>query len=62
MASTSKNHEQAPLCAAFVKGMREVFGEVTVLYVKEGEVELGEKQESIQEYIERHAASNHFPY
>lgn len=46
MASTSKNHEQAPLCAAFVKDMRDVFGadQVTVLYVEEGEVKLGEKQ------------------
>jgi hypothetical protein len=46
MASTSKNHEQAPVCAAFVKDMREVFGadQVVVLYVEEGEVKLGEKQ------------------
>jgi hypothetical protein len=51
--STSKNHEKAPVCAAFVKDMREVFGEVTVLYVKEGTVELGEKQESIEEYYQR---------
>jgi hypothetical protein len=51
--STSKNHEKAPKSAAFVKSMREVFGEVTVLYVKEGPVELGEKQESIEEYYQR---------
>jgi hypothetical protein len=40
------NHEKAPLAAAFVKDMREVFGvdQVTVLYVEEGEVKLGEKQ------------------
>lgn len=45
-ASTSKNHERAPKCAAFVKAMREEFGadQVTVLYVEEGEVKLGEKQ------------------
>jgi hypothetical protein len=43
-ASTSSNHEKAPLSAAFVKQMRQVFGQVSVLYVKEGEVELGEKQ------------------
>lgn len=37
------NHEKAPLCAAFVKQMRAVFGEeeVTALYVREGEVEIG---------------------
>jgi hypothetical protein len=42
--STSKNHEKAPKSAEFVKQMREVFGEdqVTVLYVEEGEVKLGE--------------------
>jgi hypothetical protein len=47
MASkTSKNHEKAPKSAEFVKQMREVFGadQVTVLYVEEGEVKLGEKQ------------------
>lgn len=44
-ASTSKNHQQAPICAEFVRQMREVFGEdqVVVKYVKEGEVELGDK-------------------
>jgi hypothetical protein len=44
--STSKNHEKAPKSAAFVKSMREVFGsdQVSVLYVEEGEVKLGEKQ------------------
>ena len=53
MASTSKNHEKAPVCAAFVKSMREVFGEITVLYVEEGPVKLGEKEESIEEYMRR---------
>lgn len=45
--SISKNHQKAPVSAAFVKEMREVFGEdqVKVLYVKEGEVELGESNE-----------------
>jgi hypothetical protein len=38
----SENQAKAPLCAAFVEGMREVFGEVTVLYVKEGDFELSE--------------------
>ena len=39
--SISEAHERAPICAAFVKQMREVFGveEVIVLMVKEGEIE-----------------------
>jgi len=40
VSKTSDNHAKAPICAEFVKQMREVFGDVTVLYVKEGEVEL----------------------
>ncbi len=41
--STSELHAAAPISAAFVKAMREVFGEdqVKVTYVKEGEVRLG---------------------
>jgi len=42
VSETSRNHEGAPLCAAFVKEMREVFGEVKVLSVKEGNVLLGD--------------------
>ena len=42
--SRSDNHKAAPQCAAFVAAMREVFGEVKVLYVREGEVLLGEPQ------------------
>lgn len=38
------NHSKAPICAAFVQNMRELFGEVKVLHVNEGEVRLGEKQ------------------
>jgi hypothetical protein len=40
----SENHKKAPKCSAFVKAMREVFGEdqIEVLYVKEGSLELGE--------------------
>lgn len=40
----SENHEKAPQCAAFVRAMREAFGhdQVTVLWVKEGDFELGE--------------------
>jgi hypothetical protein len=36
---------KAPKCASFVARMRNVFGnaEVKVLWVKEGDVELGEK-------------------
>lgn len=36
------NQAKAPICAAWVEQMREVFGEVKVLYVKEGEFRLGE--------------------
>jgi hypothetical protein len=45
MASTSKNHEQAPEAAEFVKAMREAFGadQIKVLYVREGDFELGER-------------------
>lgn len=43
-ADKTSNHDKAPECAAFVKEMREVFGEdVKVLYVKEGELEIGER-------------------
>jgi hypothetical protein len=38
----SDNHKLAPICAAWVKEMREVFGDVKVLYVKEGGFEMGE--------------------
>ncbi len=43
MSESSSNHDKAPICAAFVKEMREVFGEdqVKVTYVKEGELEIG---------------------
>jgi hypothetical protein len=41
--SSRANHKLAPICAAWVKEMREVFGEdVKVLYVKEGDFEMGE--------------------
>lgn len=42
--SNSENHAQAPQCAAFVRAMREVFGaeNVKVLWVKEGDFEIGE--------------------
>lgn len=38
------NHERAPLSAAFVKAMREAFGDdqVKVVYVREGDVKIGE--------------------
>jgi hypothetical protein len=43
MNEWSSNHLKAPKCASFVARMRNVFGNanVQVLYVKEGEVELG---------------------
>jgi hypothetical protein len=42
MKRRAANHALAPICAAWVKEMREVFGEVKVLYVKEGDFEIGE--------------------
>lgn len=42
-ASTSDNHSRAPQCAAFVSAMREAFGQVTVLWVKEGDFEMGKR-------------------
>lgn len=49
MSESSSNHKKAPLCAAFVKEMRKAFGaeNVEVLYVKEGDVELGKKDASL---------------
>jgi hypothetical protein len=41
-AAKTSNHSKAPESAAFVEKMREVFGPVTVLYVKENDVLLGE--------------------
>jgi hypothetical protein len=41
MSRKTSNHAKAPVCAEFVEQMREVFGEVKVLYVKEGNFELG---------------------
>ena len=43
--SKDENQAKAPICAAFVEEMREVFGDVKVLYVKEGDVELGTPEE-----------------
>jgi hypothetical protein len=45
MGQKSSNHAKAPICAAFVEEMREVFGEVVVLYVKENDFELGKPSE-----------------
>lgn len=43
MSNPSDNQKKAPICAEFVRQMREVFGQdVKVLYVEEGEVKLGE--------------------
>jgi hypothetical protein len=44
-AKISKNHDQAPVSAEFVRQMREVFGDVKVLYVKENNLEMGEPAE-----------------
>lgn len=39
-------HAKAPICAAFVKEMREKFGEdqVTVVWVREGEIVKGKRE------------------
>jgi hypothetical protein len=44
---TSDLHARAPLCAAFVKALREEFGEdqVRVIYVKENDLEIGRRDE-----------------
>lgn len=46
------NHEKAPICAAFVKEMREAFGadQVKVLWVKEGDFEMGELPEDKRDH------------
>ena len=39
----SDNHAKAPICAEFVKQMREVFGDdVKVVYVEENGLKMGE--------------------
>lgn len=44
MTSSADNQAKAPISAVFVAAMREAFGEenVKVIFVKEGEVNLGE--------------------
>ena len=42
MTRKSSNWLRAPKSAAFVKQMRAVFGDVKVIYVKEGDLKLGE--------------------
>jgi hypothetical protein len=46
MKPSTSNHMKAPQSASFVAALRNVFGNenVKVLYVKEGDVLLGEKQ------------------
>ena len=44
MSERDRNRERMPQVAAWVDGLREVFGPVTVLYAQEGGVELGERQ------------------
>lgn len=48
MKNKSSNHEKAPICSAWVKQMREVFGEdqVKVIWVKEGDLEIGKKDDA----------------
>lgn len=59
--SQSANHAKAPLCAAFVKGMRDVFGEVEVLYVNENGLIKGRMQpEGAQCTYD--GKGNRFPY
>lgn len=45
--ATAANHERAPLCAAFVEAMREAFGDVMVLNVRERDVKLGDEDQSV---------------
>lgn len=47
-SASISNHKKAPLCAGFVKAMREAFEKenVEVLYVKEGELELDYRRAS----------------
>ena len=52
----SSNHAKAPMCAAFVEQMRDVFGEVKVLWVKEGDFEIGEPLDGRAEESARKAA------
>ena len=44
MTESTSNHMKAPKSASFVARMRQAFGaeQITVLYVKEKEVELGQ--------------------
>jgi len=50
MTAKTSNHQKAPICAEFVKQMREVFGQdqVKVTFVKEGSVQLGESSEVME--------------
>jgi hypothetical protein len=42
-SQSASNHERAPICAAWVKQMREVFGDdVKVLWVSEGDFVIGQ--------------------
>jgi predicted Mrr-cat superfamily restriction endonuclease len=49
MKNKTSNHEKAPICAEFVKQMREVFGDdqVKVIWVKEGDFEMGKPDGSV---------------
>lgn len=45
--SISENQKRAPICAAFVQEMRTCFPELVVLYVREGDLEMGEKDGAV---------------
>lgn len=46
MSTSEENQKKAPICAEFVRQMREVFGEVIVLSVDENGVKLGEAKDA----------------
>lgn len=51
MKAKTSNHEKAPVCAEFVKKMREIFGDnVKVLWVKEGDFELGDVPKEFRDH------------
>ena len=49
MKNKTSNHEKAPICAAFVKEMRDLFGDdVKVLWVREGDFQMGDVPEEMK--------------
>lgn len=39
------NHAKAPLSAAFVEAMREAFGEISIIYLREGGLKIGREKQ-----------------